>query len=171
MANFVGNCDPKIQPGVLANGGRLLPVTGGREISEAQQVAVRQVVRADVVSGKKQLERFGPLSDYLPPVCRLKKGGGREDGSPRDEDAYVEVIRVIRVLRVQLVGPGGETGQCIFGVGTNGQIYLRENHFEMEWNHFGTCVSGIRLSNEVRVFCDVSYVEEKSMIKMYVLKD
>lgn len=52
MTNFVGNCDPKIQPGVLANGGRLLPVAGGREISEAQQVAVRQVVRADVVSEK-----------------------------------------------------------------------------------------------------------------------
>ena len=54
MTNFVGNCDPKIQPGVFANGGRLLSVAGGREIGEAQQVAVRQVVRADVVSGKRK---------------------------------------------------------------------------------------------------------------------
>ena len=50
----MGNCDPKIQPGVFANGGRLLSVAGGREIGEAQQVAVRQVVRADVVSGKRK---------------------------------------------------------------------------------------------------------------------
>lgn len=158
MTNFVGNCDPKIQPGVLANGGRLLPVAGGREISEAQQVAVRQVVRADVVSEKNISPEY-PSRLFLSLVfveIIFKKKIKKNEGSPRDKDTYVEVIRVIRVLGVQLVGPGSETGQCIFGVGTNGQIYLRENHFEMEWNHFGN-VANLLISTRIIIsmICEI----------------
>lgn len=146
MTNFVGNRDPKIQACVFANGGCLLSVAGCREISEAQQIAIRQVVRADVVS-EKNLSRFSPIKK-----SKKKGGGGREEGkgSPGDKDTYVEVIRVIRVLGVQLVGPRGETGQCIFGVGTNGQIYLRENHFEMDRNHF--VIAGVRMNLCFEIF-------------------
>ena len=206
MTNFVGNCDPKIQPGVFANGGRLLSVAGGREIGEAQQVAVRQVVRADVVSGKRKkavrvsapesLSRL-PLSlsrslarslvtlslslarslvtlslflsrslahslrslslarsfVTLSLARSLKRRSGGEWSSPRDEDTYVEVIRMICILGIQLVGPGSEAGQCIFGVGTNGQIYLRENHFEMEWDHFGILIlDNARIIREILIF-------------------
>ena len=210
MTNFVGNCDPKIQPGVFANGGRLLSVAGGREIGEAQQVAVRQVVRADVVSGKRKkavrvsapesLSRL-PLSLSLSRLLArslvtlslslsllarsliryalslslslarsfvtlslslslarslarsLKRRSGGEWSSPRDEDTYVEVIRMICILGIQLVGPGSEAGQCIFGVGTNGQIYLRENHFEMEWDHFGILIlDNARIIREILIF-------------------
>lgn len=86
----------------------------------------------------------------------FKKKIKKNEGSPRDKDTYVEVIRVIRVLGVQLVGPGSETGQCIFGVGTNGQIYLRENHFEMEWNHFGN-VANLLISTRIIIsmICEI----------------
>lgn len=146
MTNFVGNRDPKIQACVFANGGCLLSVAGGREISEAQQIAIRQVVRADVVSEKISLDSLRLKKS------KKKKWGGREEGkgSPGDKDTYVEMIRVIRVLGVQLVGPRGETGQCIFGVGTNGQIYLRENHFEMDRNHF--VVAGVRTNLCFEIF-------------------
>lgn len=70
MTNFVGNRDPKIQACVFANGGCLLSVAGCREISEAQQIAIRQVVRADVVS-EKNLSRFSPIK-------KSKKKGGEE---------------------------------------------------------------------------------------------
>ena len=83
----------------------------------------------------------------------LKRRSGGEWSSPRDEDTYVEVIRMICILGIQLVGPGSEAGQCIFGVGTNGQIYLRENHFEMEWDHFGILIlDNARIIREILIF-------------------
>lgn len=95
----------------------------------------------------KNLSRFSPIKKI-----KKKKWGGREEGkgSPGNKDTYVEVIRMICVLGVQLVGPRGETGQCIFGVGTNGQIYLRENHFEMDRNHF--VVAGVRTNLCFEIF-------------------
>ena len=60
---------------------------------------------------------------------------------------------MICILGIQLVGPGSEAGQCIFGVGTNGQIYLRENHFEMEWDHFGILIlDNARIIREILIF-------------------
>lgn len=75
MTNFVGNRDPKIQACVFANGGCLLSVAGGREISEAQQIAIRQVVRADVVSEKISLDSLR--------LKKSKKKNGEEEKKGR----------------------------------------------------------------------------------------